>query len=274
MIWFGPLRTLTSLARWFFQFALPLIRPGAFYLLISPPFFRNQSIRKIPGDSKLVRIKINSYFDWATIHEIFGRSEYSLKGFPQETHVREHFQDLLEAKKTPLILDLGANIGLASIFFAREFPGCAVVGLEPSIHNFLSAVGNTKQEPAISILNEAVGPKDGQVEVRDPGIGNNAFRTFRDAPVSGLVQMVSVPTLLERYEGLTPFLMKVDIEGFESELFGGNVDWIDKFKVIVIETHDWMLPGKAVSQNLVNALSGRRRDLVFRGENLFSIRCD
>ena len=38
-----------------------------------------------------------------------------------------------------------------------------------------------------------------------------------------------------------PFLIKLDIEGYENEIFKNNYDWIDKFKVLIIETHDWML---------------------------------
>jgi hypothetical protein len=42
--------------------------------------------------------------------------------------------------------------------------------------------------------------------------------------------------------------------------------------VIIIELHDWMLPGTANSQNCLKALSGTNRDFVFYGENVFSIR--
>ena len=37
-----------------------------------------------------------------------------------------------------------------------------------------------------------------------------------------------------------PYLIKIDIEGHESQLFENNIEWIDQFKVIIIETHDWM----------------------------------
>ena len=109
----------------------------------------------------------------------------------------------------------------------------------------------------------------------DSGAGNNAFRTF--GPESWVLEKVpcySVSELISANSEATPFLVKIDVEGAEKELFSANVGWIDSFKVIVIETHDWMLPGEAISSNLLKALGGRNRDLVFRGENLFSIRVD
>ena len=57
-------------------------------------------------------------------------------------------------------------------------------------------------------------------------------------------------------------------------MFESNLEWIDKAMVIIIELHDWLLPGSANSQNCLKALSARSRDFVYIGENIFSIRND
>ena len=71
-------------------------------------------------------------------------------------------------------------------------------------------------------------------------------------------------------------MIKIDIEGHESDLFKKNTEWFDKFKVIIIEIHDWMLPGKSISRNYFNTLSEamkkNNRDVIIRGENLISIK--
>ena len=45
-----------------------------------------------------------------------------------------------------------------------------------------------------------------------------------------------------------PFLIKIDIEGREKS-FEKNVEWIEKFKIIIIEPHDWMYPNKHLFKN-------------------------
>ena len=40
-------------------------------------------------------------------------------------------------------------------------------------------------------------------------------------------------------------LIKIDIEGFEENLFSKNFEWIDE-KIIIIELHDWILKKKRI----------------------------
>ena len=49
---------------------------------------------------------------------------------------------------------------------------------------------------------------------------------------------------MEKYKVEQFELIKIDIEGGESELFEKNIEWIEKFPLIIIELHDWMLPLK------------------------------
>jgi hypothetical protein len=50
------------------------------------------------------------------------------------------------------------------------------------------------------------------------------------------------------------------------------------FLIIIIEIHDWMIPGKSISSNFIKALEkisndeNNKRDLIISGENLISIR--
>jgi hypothetical protein len=47
--------------------------------------------------------------------------------------------------------------------------------------------------------------------------------------------------------------------------------WIDRFPLLVIELHDWLLPGQSTSRNFLREIALRDRDFVYRGENIFSI---
>ncbi len=88
---------------------------------------------------------------------------------------------------------------------------------------------------------------------------------------------MTVPGILSRHPrsgGYFPFIVKIDIEGFESELFSGNTDWINEFPVLIIEMHDWLFPGQRTSTNFLKTISQLDRDFVYLGENVFSIRND
>ncbi len=89
----------------------------------------------------------------------------------------------------------------------------------------------------------------------------------------GDIPLVSVDALVaERaHQDLEPFLIKIDIEGGESELFSQHTNWIDHFPLLVIELHDWMLPGTANSSHFLKATATQERDFVHVGENIFSI---
>ena len=70
---------------------------------------------------------------------------------------------------------------------------------------------------------------------------------------------------------LLPFIVKIDIEGFEKDLFSANTEWVERFKLLIIETHDWMFPTQANSNNFLKVISKHNRDFVHKGENIFSI---
>jgi hypothetical protein len=74
--------------------------------------------------------------------------------------------------------------------------------------------------------------------------------------------------------GDTPFLVKVDIEGFERDLFTSNLDWIEHTHAIFVEPHDWMFPGQRTSGALQDAMAGRPYELHICGDNLLYVRCD
>ena len=68
------------------------------------------------------------------------------------------------------------------------------------------------------------------------------------------------------------FLVKVDIEGFESDLFASNLDWLDRVSAVFVEPHDWMLPARKTSRTFQRAFAARDFDLLMIGENLLFVR--
>jgi FkbM family methyltransferase len=271
MIWFGFKRTITAMINWI-NHLLAALRGNKKWIVVTPPCFTRQLVYSLEFRKSLI-VNVRSFYDWATVAEIFANSGYDTKDFAIDSEIETYYEGI--RPQNPLVLDLGANIGVASLFYATKYPEALILAIEPSDDNCNLLAKNIKKHSNIRVLHQAAGSKNGVVSVMDPGIGNNSFRTFgSNGRTIGLVNMVTVNDILSENEGREPFIIKIDIEGFESELFSSNTDWIDRFKVIVIEIHDWMFPKSAISTNFFAAIGGKRRDLVFKGENIFSVRID
>jgi hypothetical protein len=66
--------------------------------------------------------------------------------------------------------------------------------------------------------------------------------------------------------------VKVDIEGFEADLFASNTDWLDDVSVVIVEPHDWLLPGRGTSLSFQLELARRAFEVLVSGENLVYVR--
>ena len=67
------------------------------------------------------------------------------------------------------------------------------------------------------------------------------------------------------------FIAKINIEGFERELFSRDTEWIKSFPIIIVGLHDYMLPGQGSSNNFLRRISVENRDFIPLGENIVLI---
>jgi FkbM family methyltransferase len=183
--------------------------------------------------------------------------------------------DLPELEGIRTIVDAGANIGMASIFFAKRFPGARIIALEPEPSNFELLVRNLAEYPNVVCLRKALWTKRGRVTIFDPGIGTDAFRASGVDGAGavddslGTVECVSILDLLAEYSLSKIDLLKVDIEGAEKEVFESADAWIDRVDAIVIELHDRFKRG--CSRAVYNATTMFQRE-IHKGENVFLLR--
>lgn len=269
MVWFGILRALTAHARWLGGLLATLLAPTKNYVILTPPLLRRQLIVRKSG--RAIRVEIGSYEDWATLYHVFAGSEYSFAPFPQRKYVDQHYLGILKRGNSPIILDLGGNIGLTAIYFALEFPDAIILSVEPSSRNLELLRSNVRGIENIQIFHAAIASQQGRVVLKDPGLGFNAYRTGEDGQEVEEVEKMTVEQLLQTQLAAEPFLAKIDIEGAERELFSSNLEWVQKTPAIVIEPHDWLLPGLSTSYGWMSSLAQPNRDFMFRGEVVFSV---
>ena len=221
--------------------------------------------------SQFFTIQSRDHIDSSTASQIYDSEDYSLNGFPREQDIIEEYKRILTTGNIPLIYDCGGNIGLASRYFAEQFPAARVICIEPEKGNMTQARKNCKKFDNIIFREAAIGSTVGFVTIMNENANANAFRVLTSEK-SDNTEMVNMDQLLKENKDGSLFIVKIDIEGFEENLFSQNTEWIDDCMLLIIELHDWLLPGSANSSNFLQAISSKNRDFVHRGENIFSIR--
>jgi FkbM family methyltransferase len=160
-----------------------------------------------------------------------------------------------------LIVDAGANIGLASVWFAHRHPGARVVALEPEPANFEMLRRNAAPYPNIEPRRQALWSRPGRLRITNPDAAAYGFQvgeegTMPPAADDGVVESVDVPMLLREAGADRIDLLKLDVEGAELEILRDGADrWIDRVGTLAIELHDRFRPG--CSEALERAIAGR-----------------
>ena len=90
------------------------------------------------------------------------------------------------------------------------------------------------------------------------------------------VAAITMTDILRKFDAARyrPLICKIDIEGGEKDLFCANLSWMGQFPLIIIELHDWLLPGTSNSKHFLSAISKRNFDVVSRNENIFCFNND
>lgn len=210
--------------------------------------------------------------DASTVRQVFRKREYDISGFPQWPDIERHYHALLAAGKTPLIVDAGANIGAASIWFAAAFPKAVVVAVEPDAANAAACRVNIAQHPSIRLVEAAIGATPGFVEMSNPTHEAWAVQTSRSDVAGAGVKICTIPELVASVPGAELFIVKIDIEGFESDLFSNATEWVGNTKVIFIEPHDWMSSTQGSSHSFQRTMGSAGFDVLISGENLTYVR--
>jgi predicted O-methyltransferase YrrM len=108
--------------------------------------------------------------DEEVIKQIFENKDYDLAQVRRGDDLIAYRRAQAKDGKKPLIVDVGANIGAASIYFHRAFPDARIVAVEPDRQNFELPVANVAGFP-ISCRLAAVTSRPTLVRVVDPGQG-------------------------------------------------------------------------------------------------------
>lgn len=204
--------------------------------------------------------------DEQVLVQIWQALEYDLSVLPCWAGIKGHYNTIAASGQHPLIIDGGAHIGLAAVWFALEFPLAEIIAIEPEAANFALLQRNAGGLRVQCVLG-ALGDSYGLSRVFSPpeDAGTWAYQTEPTNTVTGSVVRTPIADMIAAPSRL--FVVKLDIEGAEAEVLRTHADWLRDTPVVIIEPHSW------IDQNLFGPLYDGRA--VYKsGENLVSVRGD
>lgn len=212
--------------------------------------------------------------DTEVVGQIFVDKAFDISRLKRIGELKAFLSKARQSGKRPLIIDAGANIGLTSIYFSAQCQDSLIVAIEPEPSNFAMLFNNVDGLQVLPIPCALAATPHTAVVV-DTGEGFWAFQTREALPADNSQDTVDCITVNEIYSAhraeAFPFIVKVDIEGGEKELFENNIEWVQETPIIIVELHDWMLPRQQVALPFLRAISNLDRDFVHFGENIFSV---
>jgi FkbM family methyltransferase len=152
----------------------------------------------------------------------------------QEIFVRKlyEFQSTYDC---PIIMDLGANIGLSVLFFKSNYPNSTIIALEPDPLIFKYLEENIKNNgySDIVLLQKAAWTKDEKIRFFQEG--SDGGRISIDTTENAItVDAIKLGALIEKYK---PVFLKMDIEGAEAEVLIDCKNNLGGIKWLFVEYH-------------------------------------
>jgi FkbM family methyltransferase len=212
--------------------------------------------------------------DGPMLQQIFVQNEYNFDHLARYPELKDYYDRKSAQGKRGLIVDGGANIGASAVAFALGWSGSRVTAIEPDKGNFKLLTSNTGGL-SITCVHGALAASPGKAKVVDIGHGEWAYQTQRVTDAEAEDDSVPYITIDEIFRNNAkrcfPFIVKIDIEGAEADVYSANTDWIAATPLIVVEPHDWLMPKAGTSRAFLRCLAEHDRDFLICGENICSI---
>lgn len=198
------------------------------YLRISLKLFTIHRISKITKENFLGMTA--SFYDYGTFHFLF-REIFICNDYYFESK-----------KKNPLILDCGANIGMATLFFKWLYPNSIIHSFEPDPQTFKLLEKNIEQNSLkkVHLHNIAISNKRGKanfyVDKKNPGWLTMSLIKER-LPKDKIV--VKTSPLSDYIKAQQIDLVKLDVEGAEVKIIKELIKTkqINSIKEMFVEYH-------------------------------------
>jgi FkbM family methyltransferase len=182
---------------------------------------------KIEGTDQPIWLR-RTTSDFQVFTELFERREYDIVG-------------QLSMPSSPMIFDLGGNIGLGTRRMSMLLPKARFLSVEPDPENRRLFQKNNQpllDAGRVMLIDGFVSAADGVATI-DRSSGNPSGFQMRQAGEQDkeIIQCYTIETLMNKAQAQVVDLLKVDIEGAEAGVFADCARWVGRARHIIIECH-------------------------------------
>ena len=228
---------------------------------------------KIPGYQAVIHLR-DTVSDHATFFQCIVRNQYAFNSFPQGRELQQSYEIEVSRGRQPLIIDCGGNIGLSTVWYAQQMPLARIVVVEPDLNNFNLLKRNVAiYGKRVTVIHGGVWDRPANLQILNPESGSAAFRVaelLTDSQIG--LRAYSIDELCVLGGGGDPFIVKLDIEGAQAQVFRSNTDWTKRTRLIALELDDWLMPWKGTSRPFFLELANQPFDYLIAGEAIFCFR--
>jgi FkbM family methyltransferase len=228
---------------------------------------------RVPGFAEPLFLR-QQRSDRATFWQCIVKQQYDLSAFPQRERLMASYSERLRNGEVPVIVDGGANIGLATRSLALIFPEAQFVAVEPDPENVAILERNLLPLGSrATILQGALWNESTRLNIVNPEAGSAALRVGApNSQESGSVRAYTIDEICARLGVPAPFIVKLDIEGSQAALFKSATEWVSRTPLIMLELDDWLMPWQGTSRPFFSCLSQYPFDYLIGGETIFCFR--
>lgn len=188
-------------------------------------------------------MKINSLKRNGLLFHFVNRKEFEILW--KDIFQKEVYKVDLKTEQ-PFIIDVGAHLGLATIYLKSQYPQARILSFEPNpkTAKILRLNIKTNHLKNIKVIEAAVGDKKGQKPLYVDSTSQNPW-TWGDSLIKNIWDSQNPPTpILVKIVTLSSFLtkpvnlLKIDAEGAESKIIEGCTDKLKLVKNLILEYHE------------------------------------
>ncbi len=147
---------------------------------------------------------------------------------------------ILKKHDHPIVLDIGANIGWHSIWWALSSPRSSIYAFEPSMTTaklLIKNIAHNNVASQVTHVASAVADRVGIAEFNE--CEDSAYSSLRDTQRKRVISTITVPvTTIDRFVEQAKLpevsLLKIDVEGLETEVVRGARSTLESFEPNVL----------------------------------------
>lgn len=152
----------------------------------------------------------------------------------------DHKEDIIRISprlNVSTIFDVGANIGAMTLAYRKRFPQAKLYSFEPVNETFIKLKEATKNDANINCYNMALAAENGTsfITVGSKSGQNSLVVKQQGETESQEVKLITLDDFINQQEEIKQIdILKIDVEGFESDVLKGAEKTLESGKILYI----------------------------------------